>query len=55
MSAPLKIYGVPLSQAVRTVIWLLLNKKLPFELVVTVPGSPKANGCLLYTSDAADE
>ena len=44
MSAPLKIYGVPMSQAVRTVIWLLLNKKLPFELVVTVPGSPKANG-----------
>ena len=44
MSATLKIYGVPMSQAVRTVIWLLLNKKLPFELVVTVPGSPKANG-----------
>ena len=44
MSAPLKIYGVPMSQAVRTVIWLLLNKKLAFELVVTVPGSPKPNG-----------
>ena len=44
MSTPLKIYGVPMSQAVRTVIWLLLNKKLQFELVVTVPGSPKPNG-----------
>ena len=44
MSEPIKIYGVPMSQAVRTVIWLLLNKKLPFELVVTVPGSPKGNG-----------
>lgn len=40
----IKIYGVPFSQPVRSVIWLLLLKKLPFELVPTNPGSKGDNG-----------
>ena len=62
MSSKIKIHGVPMSQAVRAVLWLLFNKDLPFELVLTVPGSKEVNKnrewyriCLLYTSDAADE
>ena len=44
MSAKLKIFGVPMSQAVRTVLWVMLYKNLPFELIITAPGSPKENG-----------
>jgi glutathione S-transferase len=44
MSNKLKIFGVPMSQAVRTVLWMMLYKKLPFELIITAPGSPKENG-----------
>ena len=33
-----------MSQAVRAVLWLLFNKELPFELVLTVPGSKEENG-----------
>ena len=44
MSSKLKIFGVPMSQAVRTVLWMMLYKKLPFELIITAPGSPKENG-----------
>ena len=40
----IKIHGVPLSQAVRAVLWVLFNKELPFELVLTVPGSKAENG-----------
>lgn len=42
--APIKIYGVPFSQPVRSVIWLLLLKQLPFDLVPTNPGSKGENG-----------
>ncbi len=42
--ADLKIYGVPFSQPVRSVIWLLLLKKTPFDLVPTNPGSKKEGG-----------
>lgn len=35
----LQIYGVPLSQPCRAVIWACLYKRLPFELVLTNPGS----------------
>ena len=38
------IFGVPMSQAVRTVLWMMLYKKLPFELIITAPGSQKENG-----------
>ncbi len=36
---PLIVYGVPFSQPVRAVLWLLLLKRMPFELVLTNPGS----------------
>lgn len=35
---PLKLYGVPLSQPWRSVCFALLNKRVPFKAVVTVPG-----------------
>ncbi len=44
MTAPLKIYGVPFSQPVRAVMWLMLNKRTPFEMVLTNPGSKGDNG-----------
>ncbi len=42
--APLKLYGVPFSQPVRAVIWLMLYKGEPFEMVLTNPGSKGDNG-----------
>ena len=33
-----------MSQAVRAVLWVLFNKELPFELVLTIPGSKDENG-----------
>jgi glutathione S-transferase len=44
MSSKIKIHGVPMSQAVRAVLWVLFNKELSFELVLTVPGSKDENG-----------
>ena len=38
------LYGVPLSQPVRAVMWLLLMKKHPFDLVLINPGSSGDNG-----------
>ena len=38
------LYGVPFSQPVRAVLWLLLMKRMPFELVLTNPGSKGDNG-----------
>jgi glutathione S-transferase len=40
----LKLYGVPLSQPCRAIIWTCLYKKLPFELVLTNPGSKGSTG-----------
>jgi hypothetical protein len=40
----MKIYGVPFSQPVRSVIWLLLLKEQLFQLVPTNPGSKGENG-----------
>mmetsp|Transcript_10914 Transcript_10914/g.14447 ORF Transcript_10914/g.14447 Transcript_10914/m.14447 type:complete len:292 (-) Transcript_10914:417-1292(-) len=42
-SSLLKLYGVPLSQPTRSVVWALLLKQLPFEFVLTVPGLDKPN------------
>lgn len=42
--AILKIYGVPLSQPVRAVLWLLLYKRERFEFILANPGSTRANG-----------
>ncbi len=41
---PLIVYGVPFSQPVRAVLWLLLLKRMPFELVLTNPGSRGETG-----------
>ncbi len=41
---PLILYGVPFSQPVRAVMWLLLYKRLPFEMVLTNPGSKGETG-----------
>jgi len=38
------IYGVPFSQPVRAVLWLLMLKKEAFELVLTNPGSSGPGG-----------
>ena len=38
------IYGVPFSQPVRAVMWLMLIKKFPFELKLTNPGSSSEGG-----------
>lgn len=41
---PILLYGVPFSQPVRAVMWLMLYKQQPFELVMTNPGSKGDNG-----------
>lgn len=38
------IYGVPFSQPVRAVMWLMLIKKFPFELKLINPGSSSEGG-----------
>ena len=38
------VYGVPFSQPVRAVMWLLLMKRQPFRMVLTNPGSSGDNG-----------
>ena len=38
------IYGVPFSQPVRAVLWLMLYQDAPFDLVLTNPGSKGDNG-----------
>ena len=38
------IYGLPFSQPVRAVVWLLLNKHQPFEFRMVNPGHPGKNG-----------
>lgn len=44
MEPPLKLYGVPFSQPVRAVMWLLLYKQMPFELILINPGSSGETG-----------
>ena len=39
------VYGVPFSQPVRAVLWLLLWKRRPFELRLVNPGSSGDNAC----------
>lgn len=41
---PPRLHGVPFSQPVRAVIWLLLYKGTPFELVPVSPGSKSEGG-----------
>ena len=44
MSEAVILYGVPFSQPVRAVLWLMLYKRQPFRLVLTNPGSSGDNG-----------
>lgn len=41
---PLILYGVPFSQPVRAVMWLMLYKRMPFEMVLINPGSRGETG-----------
>ena len=41
---PITLYGVPFSQPVRAVIWLMLYKQMSFEMVLINPGSKGDNG-----------
>jgi glutathione S-transferase len=43
-STPMKLYGVPFSQPVRAVLWVMLYKRCPFEMVLINPGSKGDNG-----------
>lgn len=38
------VYGVPFSQPVRAVLWLLMIKKMPFDLQLINPGSSSEGG-----------
>ena len=38
------LYGVPFSQPVRAIMWLLLYKQMPFEMVLINPGSKGETG-----------
>ena len=40
----LVVYGVPFSQPVRAVLWLLINRKHPFQLELITPGSKGERG-----------
>ena len=44
MSTPITIYGVPFSQPVRAVLWLMLYKQKNFELSLVNPGSSSERG-----------
>ena len=44
MGDPIKLYGVPFSQPVRAVMWVMLYKRMPFEMILTNPGSKGDNG-----------
>lgn len=41
---PVILYGVPFSQPVRAVMWLMLYKRTPFEMVLINPGSKGETG-----------
>ena len=44
MSTPITIYGVPFSQPVRAVLWLMLFKQKSFELSLINPGTTSEGG-----------
>lgn len=41
---PVLLHGVPFSQPVRAVMWLLLYKRMPFKMVPVSPGSKNEGG-----------
>ena len=38
------LYGVPFSQPVRAVMWLMIYKRMPFKMILINPGSSGDNG-----------
>ncbi len=44
MASSLILYGVPFSQPVRAVMWLMLYKRQPFEMMLINPGSSGETG-----------
>mmetsp|Transcript_20117 Transcript_20117/g.56755 ORF Transcript_20117/g.56755 Transcript_20117/m.56755 type:complete len:256 (-) Transcript_20117:378-1145(-) len=40
----IRLHGVPLSQPFRSVAWALLQKRLPFDFKMAVPGSSRKGG-----------
>ena len=44
MSSSLVLYGVPFSQPVRAVMWLMLYKQQSFEMMLINPGSSGETG-----------
>jgi len=44
LPAPVILYGVPFSQPVRAVMWLMLYERAPFEMVPVNPGSRGEKG-----------
>ena len=44
ITQPVILYGVPFSQPVRAVMWLMLYKRMPFEMVLINPGSKGDTG-----------
>ena len=44
MPTPITIYGVPFSQPVRAVLWIMLLKQKKFELSLINPGSSSDGG-----------
>jgi len=43
-SQPVLLYGIPFSQPVRAVMWLMLHKRVPFKMVPVSPGSKNDGG-----------
>ena len=41
---PIVLHGIPFSQPVRAVMWLLLHKRLPFRMAPVSPGSKSEGG-----------
>ena len=39
-----RLHGVPLSQPFRSVAWAMLQKRLPFDVSMVVPGISTRNG-----------
>jgi glutathione S-transferase len=46
MMSAVKLYGVPLSPPFRAVAWTLLQRHVPFEIKLTIPGATNKMGSL---------
>ena len=41
VTASIRLHGVPLSQPFRSVAWAMLQKRVPFDVSIVVPGASK--------------